>query len=53
MFARESSGLPLFIDRVLLGWFQILELPIDRVFSESDEHSLAKRLLKDLSVADG
>jgi hypothetical protein len=33
--ARESSGVPLFIDRVLLGWFQRLKLPTPSL-SEDD-----------------
>ena len=38
--ARESSGVPLFIDRVLLGWFQKLRLPIPSL-SEDDVRAVS------------
>lgn len=38
--AREGSGVPLFLDRVLFGWFDSLDLPLPTL-TEDDGHALA------------
>lgn len=38
--SREGSGVPLFLDRVLLGWFRIHELPLP-TFTDADRKQLA------------